>query len=125
MTTDRPNVVGGQSYVPANQSYTNWINVNAFTPQTVGTVGNEMRAQLYGPHQRSADFSLFKDFPIREQMKLQFRADLFNILNHPVFNLPNSQIVGFAPFPNPTAGTIRSTPENNQREIQLSLRVEF
>jgi hypothetical protein len=31
VTADRPNVVGGVSYVPANQSYTNWTNVNAFT----------------------------------------------------------------------------------------------
>ena len=39
VTADRPNLVAGQSYVPVNQSYTNWINVNAFTPQPVGTVG--------------------------------------------------------------------------------------
>ena len=36
VTTDRPNVVGGVSYVPSNQSYNNWINLAAFTPQTVG-----------------------------------------------------------------------------------------
>ena len=99
-----------------------------FTPQPFGQLGNVTRGFLRGPGSVTWNLSLAKDTKVRflgEAGKLQFRADFFNILNHPVFNLPNSQIVGFAPFPNPTAGTIRSTPENNQREIQLSLRVEF
>lgn len=105
-----------------------WFNPHMFTPQPFGQLGNVTRGFLRGPGSVTWNLSLAKDTKVRflgEAGKLQFRADFFNILNHPVFNLPNSQIVGFAPFPNPTAGTIRSTPENNQREIQLSLRVEF
>jgi hypothetical protein len=98
VTADRPNLTGAP-YVPDNQSYTNWINPNAFTPQPVGTVGSEMRAQLYGPHQRSADFSLFKDFPIRESMKLQFRAEVYNITNTENFGQPNINITKWSVAP--------------------------
>jgi hypothetical protein len=111
VTADRPNVVGGASYVPANQSYTNWINVNAFTPQPVGTVGSEKRAQLYGPHQRSADFSLFKDFPIRESMKLQFRAEVYNITNTENFGQPNINITKWSStLPGVGTGAPGATP---------------
>ena len=99
VTADRPNVVRGVSYVPANQAYDNWINVNAFAAQPVGTVGDEMRAQLYGPHQRSADFSLFKDFRLREAMKLQFRAEVYNITNTENFGQPNINITKWSSTP--------------------------
>jgi carboxypeptidase family protein/TonB-dependent receptor-like protein len=110
VTVDRPNLTGA-SYVPAHQSYTNWINVNAFTPQPVGTVGSEMRAQLYGPHQRSADFSLFKDFPIRESMKLQFRAEVYNITNTENFGQPNITITKWSStLPGVGTGAPGATP---------------
>jgi hypothetical protein len=111
ITVDRPNVLSGAPYTPANQSYTNWINVNAFTPQPVGTVGSETRAQLYGPHQRSADFSLFKDFQIREAMKMQFRAEVYNITNTENFGQPNINITKWsATLPGFGTGAPGATP---------------
>jgi hypothetical protein len=141
VTTDRPNLVAGQSYVPAHQSFTDWINVNAFTPQPVGTVGNETRAQLYGPHQRSADFSLFKDFQLREAMKLQFRAEVYNITNTENFGQPNvtitkwsSTLPGFntgAPGATPILGAggfgeiTASNAALNPRQYQFALKFIF
>jgi len=95
---------------------------------TKSILGDVTRGFLRGPDSVTWNFSLAKDTKLvflGEGGKLQFRADFFIVLNHPVFNLPNQQIVGFAPFPNPATGIIRSTPQNNQREIQLSMRVEF
>jgi hypothetical protein len=141
VTVDRPNLVAGQSYVPANQNYNNWINVNAFTPQPVGTVGSETRSQLYGPHQRSADFSLFKDFQIREAMKLQFRAEVYNITNTENFGQPNvtitkwsSTLPGFntgAPGATPVLGAggfgqiTGSNLALNPRQYQFALKFIF
>jgi hypothetical protein len=111
VTADRPNVVPGVSFVPDHQSYTNWINVNAFTPQPVGTVGNEARTSLYGPNQRSMDFSLFKDFPIRERMKLQFRAEVYNITNTENFGQPNLNITKWtSTLPGVGTGAPGATP---------------
>jgi hypothetical protein len=111
ITTDRPNVIAGASYAPSNQNYTHWINENAFTAQPVGTVGSETRAQLYGPAQRSADFSLFKDFELRERMKLQFRAEVYNITNTENFGQPNITITKWsATLPGVGTGAPGATP---------------
>ncbi|HWO37639.1 MAG TPA: hypothetical protein VNO32_53370, partial [Candidatus Acidoferrum sp.] len=54
-----------------------------------GTLG---RNALRGFGATQWDFAVHRDFPIRESIKLQFRAEMFNILNHPNFGPPNSAI---------------------------------
>jgi hypothetical protein len=105
-----------------------WFNPNMFAPQPAGQLGNAPRGVLRGPGYRGWDLGVGKDFKmglLGEAGRLRFRAEVFNVLNHPDFNLPSNQLVGFAPGLASTAGIITSTPLNNQREIQLSLRMEF
>jgi len=133
VTTDRPNVVGGQSYAPSNQSFTNWININAFALQPKGSPGSETHDQLYGPHQRDLDLSIFKDFQLKERMKLQFRAEAYNITNTENFALPNvsitkwtSNVVGALPTTNGQFGQITaSNLALNPRQFQLALKLIF
>ena len=70
------------------------------------------------PGRVNFDMSLFKDFPIREQVKCQLRAEAFNIFNTPQFGQPNATIG------NAQAGVISSTV-GNPRQLQVALRFAF
>jgi hypothetical protein len=65
----------------ANASLQQWINPACFVQPTYGTFGTEDQAQWFGPRQRNLDFSLFKEFGITERIRMQFRAEVFNLLN--------------------------------------------
>lgn len=69
------------------------FNPNCFTvaPAVPGgvLVGNSGRNRFYGPGLTTVDFSTFKNFTFAERLKLQFRAEFFNVLNHPNFAAPN------------------------------------
>jgi hypothetical protein len=113
----------------------------AATPPPAGQVycinlrGVAGRNDVPGPGLVNLDFSVFKNNYIRrisESFNVQFRAEVFNILNHPSFALPvtpdNSDIFDSTGAPlnppdNGAAGVITSTVQNNQREIQFALKV--
>ena len=73
-------------------------------PRLQGTFGNAGRNTVIGPRNNIADFSVVKSTRISERINLQFRAEFFNILNHPNFALPNVTVNSSA------FGTIASTP---------------
>jgi outer membrane receptor protein involved in Fe transport len=86
-----------------------------------GTFGNVGRNSLRGPRFSNMDFSAFKDFRISETMKVQFRAEAFNFLNHTNLGMPN----GTVDAPN-TAGRIFATAPNYiPRTWQGALRFQF
>lgn len=100
-----------------------WFNPAAFLPppSASGFYGNLGRDTLIGPGLATWDFSLLKDTAIRERLRLQFRAEFFNILNRVNFNQPNAVV--FTPTGvSPTAGIITSTATTS-RQIQFGLKL--
>ncbi len=117
-TNDRPNV--SAKITRSNPNNAEYFNVAAFTPQAFGTAGNEERNPLHGPHFREFDFSGFKEFPIHEQVHLEFRTELFNVSNTPSYAVPN------AALNTPGVGEVTGTaPYYNPREIQFALKLLF
>ena len=90
-------------------------------------------AQIPGPGFHRLDFSLFKDIPFNERIRMQFRAEMFNILNHPNFNAPGfggNGVVAISDsnhFNSSTFGEIGSTRDapNDPRQIQFALKLYY
>ena len=104
-------------------SPTQWFNPAAFLapPSGSGFYGNLGRDPLTGPGITEWDFSTFKDTTLRENLRLQFRAEFFNLLNHSNFNTPN--LVVFTPSGvSPTAGLVTST-STTSRQIQFGAKL--
>ncbi len=95
-----------------------------------GHFGNVARDGLRGPHLRNMDFSINKDTKLGflgEAGALQFRAEIFNLLNHPNFALPNNYIYAAGvtdELPIPVSPII-STGQQKSRQIQLALKIIF
>jgi hypothetical protein len=103
-----------------------WFDPDAFlapanTPANGGFYGNVGRDTLSGPGLATWDFSVLKDTRLRERLSLQFRAEIFNLLNRANFNLPNAVV--FTPSGvSPTAGAITST-STTSRQVQFGLKL--
>ena len=116
-TSSRPNIIPGAT-VTYPKTLLNWFLPTAFTTPAQYTYGNAGRNTLLGPGRTNFDTSLFKTFPIRESMVLQFRVEAFNVFNHPQFGYPNATIG------NAQVGQITSIV-GNARNLQGSLRLQF
>ncbi len=100
-----------------------WFNPAAFIapPTKLGFCGNSGRDTFTGPGLATWDFSVLKDTKLRERLNLQFRAELFNLLNRANFNTPN--LITFTPSGvSGTAGAITST-STTARQVQFALKL--
>jgi hypothetical protein len=107
--TDR---LGGVSGGPG------YLNAAAFRVPASFEFGNTPRldGRNRGPSSKGLDFSLIKNIPLYENMRLQFRVEAFNLTNTPVFGLPNTTVG------NPGFGVIGSQA-NQPRNLQLALKL--
>ena len=100
-----------------------YFNPNAFTTPVTGTYGNVGRDTLVGPGIATVDASILKVTAITERLKVQFRAEVFNALNHTNLNTPNPVVFGSAgTAPLSTAGVVTST-STTSRQIQFGLKL--
>jgi hypothetical protein len=116
----RPNLVGDpelESGRSRAEKIARYFNSGAFALPPTGSFGNSGRNTLTGPSSYNLDSSLFKMIPIRESVRLQFRAEFFNALNHA--NLANP----VANISSATVGQILSA--SSPRIMQFGLRLAF
>jgi outer membrane receptor protein involved in Fe transport len=120
-SANRPNLIGNPNSGPRTPQ--EWFNVSAFQklqPDPLGrfeVFGDEGRNAVQGPGYVNWDASAFKNIRLTESKELQFRGELFNLLNHTNFRLPVSDIES------PTFGQIQS--DVSPRVVQVALKFLF
>jgi hypothetical protein len=137
---DRPNYVTGQSVAAANQTSNGWYNRAAFVEAPVGQFGNVGRNTALAPGVFAINGEVHKNIRIKENHQLQFRAEAFNLFNHPNFGGPNGNILAGQAFPGAPGnaahqgfGTISTLagggggnpPTIPMRQMQLGLKYTF
>jgi Carboxypeptidase regulatory-like domain/TonB dependent receptor len=122
-SVERPDLTGQPLLVsnPTVGSTGQYLNPAAFALPAVGTLGNAPRNLTFGPNQNVINLSLFKTFTFTERSNLQFRAEAFNLPNHPVFDRPAFNNFGTAAF-----GKITGlAPGYSMRQLQFALKLLF
>ena len=121
--------VNGFGCTPGKQTLQCWYNPEAFTTPVLATdqssahvFGNSRIGNLRGPDLVNFDFVLQKNFKIRETQGLEFRAEFFNLFNHPNFGLPGG---GSVSNPDVPGGNSISNTATDNRQIEFALKYTF
>lgn len=117
-TTARPDRLRDGSLSPSRRSLERWFDTTAFLAPACPCFGNSGRNILRGPGFTNLDIGISRTFQIVERLRLQFRAEAFNLLNHPNLGLPAAAIGA------PGVGIIGSVV-NPERQIQLAAKLYF
>jgi hypothetical protein len=115
-----PNITKGSDVPISNRTPERWFNTGAFSapaPFTMGTAPRRI-TDLRQDGVHSADVGVLKDFLVREPLKIQFRAESFNVTNTPQFGRPSTSTSS------PTFGQVTSTWISG-RQVQFGLKVSF
>lgn len=111
----QPNLVGDPALDVDDRSVNRWFNTAAFAAPATGTFGNTGRNTLTGPGYNSVDAALSRRFTLPKGVEVQVRLEMFNLLNHANFLLPN-RIVD-----SPLFGTISRADAARQGQIGLKV----
>lgn len=123
--TDRPDLIANPALPGGQRNASRWFNTSAFAAPPIyhdsqgaySIPGNEARNVITGPGLASWDSTLQRQFRLNEKLNLDFRAEVFNLTNHPNFNRPGL-IMGTSQF-----GQITSA--DNSRQIQFAMRLNW
>ncbi|HEX5483293.1 MAG TPA: TonB-dependent receptor [Terriglobia bacterium] len=114
--SERANLVGNP--IISNPTPEEWFNTAAFVNPDPFTFGNLGRNTLRADWNKNFDLSIFREFPITETKKLEFRFEGFNITNTPVFGIPDNTVA------DPNFGAVSNTA-NTERQLQFALKFYF
>jgi hypothetical protein len=106
-------------------THSNWFNPCAFVSAPNGELGIGNRAPVYGPRFVNTDFSAIKHFPLRESMQLDFRAEFFNLLNHPQFGMTGNPSTGMQDLSAPSSFAKVNQTVHDPRVIQFAVKLRF
>jgi len=125
---DRPDLIADPN-AGARRDAAQWFNKAAFARPADGTFGSSGRNTIIGPTLHIVDFSVSKTTKLAERLSLQFRAEFFNLFNHPNLSLPNVDFTSAAfgsisETPDVTAGNPR-LGEGGPRVGQFALKLIF
>jgi Carboxypeptidase regulatory-like domain/TonB-dependent Receptor Plug Domain len=115
-----PDTTGKSADLGSARNIDRWFDTSQFlqpAPYTFGAVARSS-SQLRYDHARNLDFSIFKEFRFKERARAELRGEAFNVMNHPLFGAPNTQLG------NPLFGQVTSQ-ENSPRQLQLGLKILF
>lgn len=121
---DRPNLKPGASNNPFRGGPDEYFDPSAFELQPAGFLGNLGRNTVIGPGYANLDLSLVKRFRLSEEAQLQFRAELFNLLNRANFGTPDRILFLDVDAVNGSAGRIDETVSTS-RQVQFALKLTF
>jgi hypothetical protein len=124
----RPDLVSGVSLSPPGGLKTSeWINPAAFAIPIPGTFGDAPRNVARGPGAWQIDFGVGKNVFSSEAWRLQFRAEAFNVFNHPQYGLPQANFSSAPGVFGSIISTVNSGPvgTGTPRQLQFALRLGF
>lgn len=122
----RPNLVASPLLSKGERTFARYFNTASIAaPRGVGDFGNAPRDVYRGPGINNWDFSIYKNFPVSEKVRMQFRWEFYNLFNHTQFNGVDNNARFDAQGQQVNGQFGQLTGARLERQMQLSLRLDF